>query len=248
MIKFWWPPGSSSGYRDCFPDSSLLGDTESGRAINRLRCATLQCRACTSRHRHSNYDVITSPTLGGGVHCPSISSLTDIIGRAYQRNGRGRISARRSDLFLWLPLPAPAPVNYFTPAHRSAPAHQVFGPLRSRSVLMFQATNWKSGPIFTARRCCASAVLGVVILSVRPSVCHTHALWLIQRTYRRYFYTIWKGNPFCHPTVVGGLRPLPPKMGDRSDPPSFKNRSRQRISACNASTVRAGEKKFNYDE
>ena len=36
-----------------------------------------------------------------------------------------------------------------------------------------------------------SAVLGVVILSVRPSVRpsvrHTRALWLIQRTYRRYF-------------------------------------------------------------
>jgi len=33
--------------------------------------------------------------------------------------------------------------------------------------------------------------------SVRLSVCHSHtrALWLIQRTYRRYFYTTWKGNP-----------------------------------------------------
>ena len=41
-----------------FPYSSLLADTES--CINRLRCATLQCTACTSRHRHSNYDVITS--------------------------------------------------------------------------------------------------------------------------------------------------------------------------------------------
>jgi len=30
--------------------------------------------------------------------------------------------------------------------------------------------------IFTARRSYASAVLGVVILSVRPSVCHTRAL------------------------------------------------------------------------
>jgi len=30
MIKFWWRSGSPSGYRDCFPDSSLLGDTESG--------------------------------------------------------------------------------------------------------------------------------------------------------------------------------------------------------------------------
>ena len=52
--------------------------------------------------------------------------------------------------------------------------------------------------VFTTRRSYASAVLGVVILSVCPfvclSVCHTHALWLIQRTYRRYFYTTWKGN------------------------------------------------------
>jgi len=51
MVKFWWRSGSPSGYSDCFLDSSLLRDTESG--INRLRCA--------SRHRHSNYDVITSP-------------------------------------------------------------------------------------------------------------------------------------------------------------------------------------------
>ena len=31
--------------------------------------------------------------------------------------------------------------------------------------------------------------------SVRLSVRHTRALWLIQRTYWGYFYTIWKGNP-----------------------------------------------------
>ena len=53
--------------------------------------------------------------------------------------------------------------------------------------------------VFVARRSYASAVLGVVILSVCPSVClsvcYTRALWLIQRTYRRYFYTTWKGNP-----------------------------------------------------
>jgi len=29
-IKFWRRSGSPSGYRDCFPHSSLLGDTESG--------------------------------------------------------------------------------------------------------------------------------------------------------------------------------------------------------------------------
>jgi len=28
VIKFWWRSGSPSGYRDCFPDSSLSGDTE----------------------------------------------------------------------------------------------------------------------------------------------------------------------------------------------------------------------------
>jgi len=31
--------------------------------------------------------------------------------------------------------------------------------------------------------------------SVRLSVCHTRTFWLIQRTYRRYFYTTWEGNP-----------------------------------------------------
>jgi len=45
-IKFWCWFWSPSEYRDCFPDSSLLVDTESG--INQLRCATLQCRAYTS--------------------------------------------------------------------------------------------------------------------------------------------------------------------------------------------------------
>jgi len=79
--------------------------------------------------------------------------------------------------------------------------------------------------IFTARRN-ASVVLGVVILSVRLSVLLV----------------------FCHPTVVGGRRPLPPLVGDRSDPPPFKNRSRRQISACSVSTVTASEKKFNYDE
>ena len=42
-----------------FPPSTLLGDTETG--TSGLHCATPQCTACTSRHRHSNYDVITSP-------------------------------------------------------------------------------------------------------------------------------------------------------------------------------------------
>jgi len=61
-----------------------------------------------------------------------------------------------------------------------------------------------TGCIITARRSYASAVLGVAILSVRPSVCmsvcpsisHIRPLWLIQGTYRWYFYSklTWKGN------------------------------------------------------
>ena len=92
LVKFWWRFGSPSGDRDCFTDSSLLGDTESG--INRLRCATLQCTACTSRHRHSNYDVIASPAgdrqrdwyrdtgktcLTVGMLCPSASSISRVM-------------------------------------------------------------------------------------------------------------------------------------------------------------------------
>ena len=82
MFKFWWRSGSPSGYKDCFPDSSLLGYTESG--IDRLHCATLQCKACTGRHRRSNYDVIMPPAhngqpqwtcLGGGMHYPSAFCL-----------------------------------------------------------------------------------------------------------------------------------------------------------------------------
>jgi len=34
-INFWWRSGSPFGYcMDCFPDSSLLGDTESGSLIH----------------------------------------------------------------------------------------------------------------------------------------------------------------------------------------------------------------------
>jgi len=65
--------------------------------------------------------------------------------------------------------------------------------------------------IFTARRSYASAVLGVVILSV----CHTRALWLIQRTYQRCFYTIRKGNPssFLMPKISAKFQRSHPQWG-----------------------------------
>jgi len=63
----------------------------------------------------------------------------------------------------------------------------------------------------------ASAVLAVVILSVRlsvrPSVCHTRALWQNQTMHCRYFDITRKGNQFSDiPTVVGGLCPLPSEI------------------------------------
>jgi len=78
--------------------------------------------------------------------------------------------------------------------------------------------------IFTALRSYASAVLGVVIiiiiiLSVRLSVClpvrHTRALWLIQRTYLRYFYTAWKDNPssFLLPKISANSNGVSPNGG-----------------------------------
>jgi len=74
LIKFWWRSGLPCGYRDCFPDVSLLGDTESG--VNRLRCATLQSRA---RTRGIAIATMTSlrhrPLAYRYMHSPSVSSF-----------------------------------------------------------------------------------------------------------------------------------------------------------------------------
>jgi len=70
--------------------------------------------------------------------------------------------------------------------------------------------------VFTVRRSYAGAVLGVVIRYVRPSV-HpsvTRVLWLIQRTYQRYLYTTWKGNPssFLMPKILAKFQPGHPQQ------------------------------------
>jgi len=70
------------------------------------------------------------------------------------------------------------------------------------------------GVIFTAQRSYASAILGVVIMSVcpsvRPSICHTRAWWQNQTMYCGYFDTTRKGNhsSFRTPTVVSQRRPF----------------------------------------
>ena len=56
--------------------------------------------------------------------------------------------------------------------------------------------------IFTTWSSYASAVLVIVILSDRPSVCHMRALWRDERTYCRYFDT----------TEVSGRWPLSPEI------------------------------------
>ena len=69
-----------------------------------------------------------------------------------------------------------------------------------------------------------SVVLGIVILSVCPSVrlsvCHTCALWQNQTMHCGYFDTTRKGNHFSFltSTVVGGRRPLPSEICAQSDP------------------------------
>ena len=94
----------------------------------------------------------------------------------------------------------------------------------------------------------ASAVLAAtVILFVRPSVCHTCALWQNQTMHCGYFDTIRKGNRsgLLTPTVVGGRRPFRLKLALKMTQPFEKLRLRE-IYAYNISTVR--DSKFNYDE
>jgi len=75
----------------------------------------------------------------------------------------------------------------------------------------------------------ASAVLGVVILSVGRSVCpsvrHMRTLRQNQRMHCIYFDSAQKGNhsSFLTPTVVGGKRSLPSEICAQSDPPHSKN-------------------------
>jgi len=101
-------------------------------------------------------------------------------------------------------------------------------------------------PVFTARLSYAGAVLGVVILSVRPSVgpsvCHTRALWLIQRTYVRYFIPHENAILLVFCPNSGWWATSSSTFNGRSKwPTPFKNRSCRQISACNVSTVRASE-------
>jgi len=60
MIKFWWQSRSLSGYRDCFPDLSLIQKVVNGH----------KSAADTDLPDGS----IGETCLGGGMHCLSASS------------------------------------------------------------------------------------------------------------------------------------------------------------------------------
>jgi len=97
--------------------------------------------------------------------------------------------------------------------------------------------------VFTSRRSCASAVLGVVILfvclSVRLSHLLTYSLKTKQCTADTLILTQQKGNhsSFLTPSAVGGRRSLPSEICAQSDPPSFEKRQLRQISANNVSAV-----------
>ena len=80
--------------------------------------------------------------------------------------------------------------------------------------------------VFTARAY-ARAVLGVVILSVRLSVCLSHAWTVTKLNYAlRIFWYHTKGQSFCYSDTnsgVGGRRSLPSEICAQSDPPSSRN-------------------------
>jgi len=69
LFKFWWRSGSPSGYRDCFPDSILLGDRESLTALQ------LWHHYVTGpRYRETG-----KRGLGGGLHCPDASHAVKVL-------------------------------------------------------------------------------------------------------------------------------------------------------------------------
>ena len=100
--------------------------------------------------------------------------------------------------------------------------------------------------VYTARSSYCSAVLGIVILSVRPSirpsVRHTRALWRKYRTYYWYFDTTSKGHcSFLTLTEVWtvGNVPFHLKFALKLMHPPSEKRRLQPISAYNIWTVRA---------
>ena len=65
MINFWWQSRSLSGYRDCFPNSSLLGDMK----VVSTDCAARRCSA-----GHALSGIATATTITSLHHWPKTDS------------------------------------------------------------------------------------------------------------------------------------------------------------------------------
>jgi len=90
-----------------------------------------------------------------------------------------------------------------------------------------------------------SAVLGIVILSIRPSVCHTRALWRNERIHCRYFDTTWKGNHssfLIHTEIGGRYIPFHLKFALKVTHPPFEKLRLRTIFAYKIWTIKASEK------
>jgi len=111
----------------------------------------------------------------------------------------------------------------------------------------------KNGPFFTMWRY-ASAVLGVVILSVRLSIrlfvrlSHPCFVSNPKNLPAIFLYHLWKGNPSSFLPHNSGWWATSPSTFNRQLkwPTPFKNRSRRQISACNVSTVTASKQEGQH--
>jgi len=81
MVKFWWRSVSPSRYRDCFLDSSLLGDTESASSHSFILTRHMPAVVIIKLEDTERFAIWrdlyrdTGKTcLGGGMHCPIASS------------------------------------------------------------------------------------------------------------------------------------------------------------------------------
>ena len=127
--------------------------------------------------------------------------------------------------------------------------HESLKPPNLNAACVSLNVEFRRGGIFTARAY-ARAVLGVVILSVRPSVCpsvrlsHACIVTKLNDALQIFLYHT-KGQSLCYltPRVVGRRRPLPSEICVQTDPPPSKNAHFDRFPL-----ITAQRKKFIYDE
>ena len=157
-------------------------------------------------------------------------------------------------------LPLPLQPNFFTPAHRTAPAHHIFGPLRSSSApapIFFKQQTEKWTDFYRASSY-ASALLAVVILYVglfvRLSVCLPHACFVTKpnNTLRIFWYHTKGQLPYfsdtyndCYSYV--GVAPYVSNLCSNRLSPSIRA-DFDRFLLITSQPYKRYQKQFNCDE